>query len=117
MANVAAIFKKGDKKLPENYRPISLTSVPGEILERIIRNEIVNHMTENNLFTTCQHAFIAGKSCTTQLLEYMEDITQALDNGNGVGIIYLDFQKAFDKVPQKRLLNFFICLWNQGSSL
>ena len=104
MANVAAIFKKGDNKLPENYRPISLTSVPGKILERIMRNEIVNHMTENYLFTTCQHGFIAGKSCTTQLLEYMEDITQALDNGNGVDIIYLDFQKAFDKVPHKRLL-------------
>ena len=59
---MAAIFKKGDKKLPENYRPISLTSVPGKILERIIRNEIVNHMTENNLFTTCQHGFIGGKS-------------------------------------------------------
>ena len=104
MANVAAIFKKGDKKLPENYRPISLTSVPGKILERIIRNEIVNHMTANNLFTTCQHGFIAGKSCSTKLLEYMEDITQALSNGNGVDIIYLDFQKAFDKVPHKRLL-------------
>ena len=85
-------------------KTISLTSVPGKILERIIRNEIVNHMTENNLFTTCQHGFIAGKSCTTQPLEYNEDITQVLDNGNGVDIIYLDFQKAFDKVPHKRLL-------------
>ena len=83
---------------------MSLTSVPGKILERIIRNEIVQHMTVNNLFTNCQHGFIAVKSCTTQLLEYMEDITQALDNGNGVDIIYLDFQKAFDKVPHKRLL-------------
>ena len=61
-------------------------------------------MTENNLFTTYQHGFIDGKSCTTQLLEYMEDITQALDNGNGMDIIYLDFEKAFDKVPHKRLL-------------
>ena len=52
MANVAAIFKKGDKKLPKNYRPISLTSVPGKILDRIIKIEIVNHMTENYLFTT-----------------------------------------------------------------
>ena len=56
-------------------------------------------MTENNLFTTCQHGFIAGKSCTTQLLEYMEDITQALDNDKVVDIIYLYFQKVFDKVP------------------
>ena len=105
------------KKLPENHRPISLTSVPGKILERIFRNEIVQHMTENNLFTTCQHGFIAGKSCTTQLLEYMEDITQALDDGNGVDIIYLDFQTAFDKVPHERLLKNTTCLWGKGSSL
>ena len=102
MANVTAIFKKGDKKLPEKFRPISLSSIPGKILERIIRNEIVQNMTENNLFTTCQHGYIAAY--TIQLLEYMEDITQALDNGKGVDIIYLDFQKAFDKVPHKRLL-------------
>ena len=66
-------------------------------------------MTENNLFTTCQHGFIAGKACTTQLLEYMEDITQALDNDNGVDIIYLDFLNAFDKVPHKRLLKKNTC--------
>ena len=73
-------------------------------MERIIRDEIVQHMTTNNLFTECQHGFIAGKSCTTQLLEYIEDITQALDTGMGVNVIYLYFQKAFDKVPHQRLL-------------
>ena len=74
MANVTAIFKKDDRKLLENYRPISLTSVPGKLLERIIRDQIVNHMTSNNLFANCQHGFITGKSCTTQLLEYIENI-------------------------------------------
>ena len=83
---------------------MSLTSVPRKLLERIIRTEIVQHMTDNNLFTTCQHEFIAGESCNTHLLEYMEDITEALDKGYGADIIYLDFQKAFDKVPHKRLL-------------
>ena len=80
-------LQKSDKKLPENYRPISLMSVPRKLLERIIRNEIVQHMADNNLFTNCQHELIAGKSCTTQLFEYMEDITEALDKGNGVDII------------------------------
>ena len=51
-----------------------------------------------------QHGFISGKSCTTQLLEYMEDITQAIDNGDDVDVIYLDFCKAFDRVPHTRLL-------------
>ena len=68
-------------------------------MERILRDEIVQHMTTNNLFTESQHGFIAGKSCTTQLLEYIEDITQAMDTGMGVNVIYLDFQKAFNKDP------------------
>ena len=73
-------------------------------MERLIRNALVEHMVDNNLFTPEQHGFISGKSCTTQLLEYMEDITQAIDNGDDVDVIYLDFCKAFDRVPHTRLL-------------
>ena len=101
---MTAIFKKGRRKLPKNYRPICLTSVPGKLLERIIRDQIVDHMTTNNLFANCQNGFIIGKSCTAQLLEYIEDITQAFDKGYGVDVINLDFQKAFDRVPHKLLL-------------
>ena len=61
-------------------------------------------MERNNLFTEAQHGFISGRSCTTQLLEVMEKITQALDRGEDVDVIYLDFAKAFDKVPHQRLL-------------
>ena len=61
-------------------------------------------MISNNLFTKAQHGFIAGRSCVTQLLEFMEDITEAIDSDKEVDIIYLDFCKASDKVPQKRLL-------------
>ena len=61
-------------------------------------------MTRNNLFSEAQHGFIKGRSCVTQLLEFLEEITEAVDNGDEVDIIYLDFCKAFDKVPHKRLL-------------
>ena len=61
-------------------------------------------MTENDLFSKAQHGFIKGKSCVAQLLEFLEDITQAIDNGEDVDVVYLDFCKAFDKVPHKRLL-------------
>ena len=74
-AHVSAIFKSCSKSKPENYRPISLTSVPGKRLERLIRNKIVEHMTANNLFAKSQHGFRAGKSCITQLLEILEDVT------------------------------------------
>ena len=73
-------------------------------MERIIRDALVEHMSNNNLFCDEQHGFIKGKSCVTQLLEFMEDVTEALDQGCEVDIIYLDFYKAFDKVPHKRLL-------------
>ena len=69
-----------------------------------MRNAIVDHMVQNTLFAPEQHGFLTGKSCTTQLLEYMEDITQAIDNGDDVDVIYLDFCKAFDRVPHSRLL-------------
>ena len=61
-------------------------------------------MNTNNLFSSAQHSFIKGKSCTTQLLEFLEDVSQALDEGEDVEVIYLDFKKVFDKVPHRRLL-------------
>ena len=101
---MTALFKSGDRQLPENYRPISLTSVVCKLMERIIRNEIFSHMEPNNLFAEEQHGFIGGRSCTTQLLEFMEVISDAVDRGDDVDNIYLDFAKAFDKVRHQRLL-------------
>ena len=111
VGHISAIHKNGKRTKAENYRPISLTSVPGKILEKLICGEIVDHMTKNNLFSSEQHGFISGKSCTTQLLKFLEDLTQALDNGKDVDVIFLDFCKAFDKVPHRRLLK---KLWAYG---
>ena len=73
-------------------------------MEKLIRDKLVDHMTSNNLFSNTQHGFISGRSCITQLLEYIEDLTEAIDNGEDVDMIYLDFCKAFDKVPHRRLV-------------
>ena len=78
------LLKNGRKSKAENYRPISLTSAPGKLMERLVRNAIVEHVTENNLFSTSQHGFISGKSCIIQLLEFMEDITESIGNGKDV---------------------------------
>jgi ribonucleases P/MRP protein subunit RPP40 len=51
-----------------------------------------------------QHGFRAGRSCTTNLLEFFEPVTKAADEGKAINIVYLDFAKAFDKVPHNRLL-------------
>ena len=103
-ANVTAIFKKGDKSKPGNYRPISLTSVLIKILEKIIREAIVDHMNNNDFFSKHQHGFRSGLSCVTQLLEVIDDWTKMLDERKSIDVIYFDFQKAFDTVPHERLL-------------
>ena len=104
VAEVVAIFKKGSRSETGNYRPVSLTCIVCKVLESLIRDEIVRFFTENQLYTNCQHGFRKKRSCTTQLLEVMEDITKLLDEKNSVDIIYLDFRKAFDTVPHERLL-------------
>ena len=61
-------------------------------------------MTKYIVLSDSQHDFLKGKSCVTQLLEYLEDIKEAMDNGKDVDVIYLDFCKVFDKIPHRRLL-------------
>ena len=103
-AEVTAIFKKGTRSDPGNYRPVSLTCISCKVLESLIRDELVKFFTDNNLYAKCQHGFRKKRSCVTQLLQVMEDITMYMDNRNPVDIIYLDFRKAFDTVPHERLL-------------
>jgi len=102
--NITPIFKKGTRSDVANYRPISLTSVCCKIFEKLIRNALLNHMIVNKFLSDYQHGFIQGRSCTTQLLRVIDKWTEILDNGGAVDTIYLDFAKAFDTVPHKRLL-------------
>ena len=87
------IFKSETKTKPENYRPIPLTPVPGKLLERIIRDILVNHMEEDKLFSKAQHGYVTERSCSTQLLELIEELTETLDSNGDVDIIYIDFKK------------------------
>ena len=103
-ANISVIHKKGPKTQPNNYRPISLTSIPCKVLEKIVRQSIMDHMDNNGLFSKHQHGFRSGRSCVTQLLEVLDRWTMELDSKNKVDTIYLDFRKAFDTVPHQRLM-------------
>lgn len=104
LANVAPIFKKGSRDIPGNYRPISLTSVACKIFESIIANLIVEHLERNNLLLDTQHGFRHGRSCLSNLLEFFHDMFSVYDYSRAIDVIYLDFQKAFDKVPHKKLM-------------
>ena len=104
LADVTAIFKKGSKAEPGNYRPVSLTCIACKVLESIIRDVIISHFNDNDLFAVCQHGFRSKRSCMSQLLEVMEDLVTMIENKFPIDIIYLDFRKAFDTVPHERLL-------------
>jgi hypothetical protein len=103
-ANVAPIFKKGHKADPGNYRPVSLTSVCCKLLESVIRDKMMQYLLNNNLISENQHGFMNNKSCCTNLLEFLERATKAVDDGEPFDVVFLDFAKAFDKVPRERLL-------------
>ena len=105
-ANITLLFKKGSRNKPENYRPVNLTSVVCKLLETLIRDHMVEFLVKHKLINTSQHGFLKARSCLTNLLCFFEEITKWVDDGPGspVDVVYLDFQKAFDKVPHQRLL-------------
>jgi hypothetical protein len=104
IATVVPLHKGGSKIVSSNYRPISLTSVILKVLERIIRNKMAHHLATNNLVSANQHGFTKKRSCTSNLLCFMDEITRRIDRSERVEVCYLDFQKAFDTVNHRLLL-------------
>ena len=103
-AFISPIYKKGSKHIAENYRPISLTAILCKIMEKFVRGVIVSHLLDENILSKRQYGFISGRSTTTQLLYYLDECTKIVADGGVVDSIYLDFSKAFDTVPHRRLL-------------
>ena len=103
-ANITPIFKKGCRSDPLNYRPISLTSSVCKVMERIMRKHVIHHLEETGFLNKNQHGFRSGMSCLTQLLEYLYELENALDDGDSIDTVYLDCSKAFDTVPHHHLL-------------
>ena len=103
-ANIIPLFKKGSRNKSVNYRPVSLTSVICKLLETIMRDHMMDFLVKHKLINPSQHGFLKARSCLTNLLCFFEEITKWVDDGSPVDVIYLDFQKAFDKVPHQRLI-------------
>ena len=66
-ANITLLFKKGSGNKPENYRPVSLTSVVCKLLETLIRDNMVDFLVKNKLINIYQHGFLKARSCLTNL--------------------------------------------------
>ena len=71
MANVSLMHKKANKKLTSNFRPVSLTSMVEKLLERLVKQAIVTHLSQHNLINDTQHGFLPKRSCQTNLLLYL----------------------------------------------
>ena len=104
LAKVVPIFKKGARGKPENQRPVSLTSAVCKLQEGIIREKITDHLVTNELLNQTQHGFMKNKSCQTNLIEFLDYISQVFDEGDAIDVVYLDFSKAFDKISHSKLL-------------
>ena len=102
---VSAVFKKGQRYDPANYRPVSLTCLCCNMLDHIIVSSALNHVDNHRILSHCQHSFRARRSCITQLVTLLHDLASSLDRGTQTDMVILDFSKAFDRVPHQRLLN------------
>jgi hypothetical protein len=105
IANIFALHKKGATDQPENYRPISLTSVVSKVMEHIVHSSVSNFLESRSIISPRQHGFRPGHSCETQLILAIDDWAKALDDGFPTDIAIFDFSKAFDSVPHQRLIS------------
>ena len=103
-ANVTPVLKKGDKHNPGNYRPISITCIACKLLEHIFASNMMQHLETNNILYELQHGFRAKRSCESQIISLKHELSQNNDKNIQTDLIIMDFAKAFDKVPHKRLL-------------
>ena len=106
LANVTPVFKKDDKQLIKNYRPISLLPLLSKIFEKIVFNKVYEHLTKNNLITHNQSGFRPGDGCINQLLYLVSEIHESFECPDNLEVraVFLDISKAFDKVWHEGLI-------------
>ncbi|GAB0175667.1 mitochondrial enolase superfamily member 1 [Grus japonensis] len=102
-ANVTPVFKKGKEKDPGNYRPDSLTSIPGKMMKQLILVVINKHVEKKKVIGSGQHGFTKGKSFLTNLIAFYDGMTSWVDEGRAVDVVY--FSKRFDTVSHNILIS------------
>jgi hypothetical protein len=108
-AIIHPIYKGGSRHDPGNYRPISLTSIPCKIMEKIINRSLQTFLTSHNLLHPSQHGFLPSRSCLTNLSSFFDDLSKAAELRCKVDCIFFDFSKAFDVISH----NLTVCHWER----
>jgi len=101
---VTSVYKKGQKEDLGSYRPVSMTSVLGKVMEQIIFSVLIRLVQDNQGISPSQHGLMKGGSCLTNLISFYDQLTRPADEGKAVDVIYLDFSKDFDTVSHSILL-------------
>lgn len=104
IAEVIPIFKKDDRKILNNYRPISLLSVFSKIFERVVKSRVIDFLEKNLFFSANQYGFRAGMSTEDALLNFCSHVYDSLNNKKYTAALYIDITKAFDTVDHELLL-------------
>ena len=103
LANVVPVYKKGSKSNVDNYRPISLTCLVMKVFERIVKDELMKHVSP--YLAQMQHGFLSHKSCTTNLVGFCDSLAISLNKHLRSDVVYFDFSKAFDSVNHDIILH------------
>ena len=99
LANVTPIYKKGQKKDPGNYRPVSLTLMPGKVMEQTILSTIMWHVQDNQGIRPSQEGFMKGRSCLTNLISFYDQVTHLVHEGKAVDVFSWTLVKPLTPFP------------------
>lgn len=104
LATVVPLFKGGDRQITSNYRPISLLSAIGKLMEKLIHKRVLRYLDDNKFFTDCQGGFRPNLGTTETIDKFLDYIYNNINNNHIILTIYFDLKKAFDTVNHKLLL-------------
>ena len=103
-SKVVPLFKKGDTVSPKNYRPVSLLPITSKILERVVYNQLIEYLEENNLLHPSHHGFRKNHSTTSALLEMYSNWVENYEDDRVTAVVLLDMSAAFDLVDKQILI-------------
>ena len=97
-AKITPILKSGSSDEVDNYRPISVLPVLSKILERFVHTQLMEYLEKNSLLSSKQFGYRKKRSTEIAITIFVDNVRKAVDNGNLVGAVYIDFSKAFDTI-------------------